>query len=169
MSCIVNIPWKLTGRSMALVCVLVQLACAPVLLAGPPRAQKHDNRHEVERIEEAWRNAVLKANVATMETLLGDDYVGITATGTIETKEKALANMRAGVLRFTSIKLSERKLRFYGTTALVTSRAEVAGTNASRDFSGNYRYTHVYARDALGKWKIVSFEASRIRDLDEHK
>ena len=154
---------------MALVIAFVLSACAPTLLAGPPREQKHENRHEIERIEEAWRNAVLKANVATMETLLGDDYMGITATGTIETKEKALANMRTGVTRFTSIELSERKLRFYGTTALVTSRAEAAGTNASRDFSGSYRYTHVYARDALGKWKIVSFEASRIRDPDDHK
>jgi ketosteroid isomerase-like protein len=139
------------------------------LLAGPPHAQKHENRHEIERIEEAWRSAVLKANVAAIETLLGDDYMGITATGTIETKEKALTNIRTGVTHFTSIELSERKLRFYGTTALVTSRAEVAGTSASRDFSGSYRYTHVYARDAQGKWKIVSFEASRIRDPDEHK
>ena len=167
MPCTLNILSKLTGRGMALVCVFVLFA--PALLAGPPRAQKHENRHEIERIEEAWRNAVLKANVAAMETLLGDDYMGITATGTLETKEKALANMRAGVTRFSSIELSERKLRFYGTTALVTSRAEVAGTNANRDFSGSYRYTHVYARDTQGKWKIVSFEASRIRDLDEHK
>ena len=169
MPCTLIIPWKLTGRCLALVCAFVLSACAPTLLAGPPRAQKHENRHEIERIEEAWRNAVLKANVATMETLLGDDYMGITATGTIETKDKALANIRTGVTRFTSIDLSERKLRFYGTTALVTSRAEVAGTNASRDFSGSYRYTHVYARDVQGKWKIVSFEASRIRDSDEHK
>ena len=133
MPCTLNILSKLTGRGMALVCVFVLFA--PALLAGPPRAQKHENRHEIERIEEAWRNAVLKANVATMETLLGDDYMGITATGTIETKEKALANMRTGVTRFTSIDLSERKLRFYGTTALVTSRAEVVGTSASHDFS----------------------------------
>lgn len=169
MPCIFSIPRKFISRSMALVCALVLSACAPALLASQPRTQKHANRHEIARIEEAWRNAVLKANVAAMETLLGDDYMAITATGTIETKEKALANMRSGVMHFTSIDLSERKLRFYGTTALVTSRAEVAGTNANREFSGSYRYTHVYARDALGKWRIVSFEASRIRDPDEHK
>jgi ketosteroid isomerase-like protein len=160
---------KLMGRKMALVLVLAVSACAPALHAGEPRAQKHENRHEIERIEEAWRNAVLKANVAAMDTLLADDFMAITATGTLETKEKALANLRAGTVHFTSIDLSERKLRFYGTTALVTSRAEVSGTVANRDISGSYRYTHVYARDAQGTWKIVSFEASRIRDPDEHK
>jgi ketosteroid isomerase-like protein len=164
-----DIPWKLTSRGMVFVAALAVSACAPALLAGAPRAQKHENRHEIERIEEAWRNAVLKGNVSVMDGLLADDYMAITASGTLETKEKALANVRAGVMHFTSIELSERKLRFYGTTALVTSRAEVTGTSANRDFSGSYRYTHVYARDAQGKWRIVSFEASRIRDPDEHK
>lgn len=127
------------------------------------------NRHEIEAIEEAWRSAVLKGNVAAMDALLADDYMAITASGTLETKEKALANMRAGVVHFNSIGLSERKVRFYGTAALVTSRAEVSGTSPSRDISGSFRYTHVYARDAQGKWKIVSFEASRIRNPGENK
>jgi ketosteroid isomerase-like protein len=149
--------------------VLALLGCAPTLQAGPQRAQKHENRHEIEQIEEAWRNAVLKADVSAIDALLADDYMAITASGTLETKEKALANVRAGVNHFTSIDLSERKLRFYGTTVLVTSRAEVSGVSGNRDISGSYRYTHVYARDAQGKWKIVSFEVSRIRDPDEHK
>jgi ketosteroid isomerase-like protein len=50
----------------------------------------------------------------------------------------------------------------------VTSLAEVQGTAADGALSGSYRYTHVYARDAHGVWKIVSFEASRIRDDAEH-
>jgi len=52
-------------------------------------------------------------------------------------------------------------------TALVTSLAEVRGSSADGDFSGRYRYTRVYVRDARGAWKIVSFEASRIRDNGE--
>jgi ketosteroid isomerase-like protein len=51
----------------------------------------------------------------------------------------------------------------------VTSLAEVQGTTAEGDISGSYRYTRVYVRDAQGEWKIVSFEASRIRDPGEHK
>jgi len=166
---IVNTPSKLTSGKMALVFMLALLAFAPALQAGQARAQKHENRHEIERIEEAWRNAVLKADVPAMDALLADDYMAITASGTLETKEKALANLRAGALHITSIDLSERKMRFYGTTVLVTSRAEISGATGTRDISGSYRYTHVYARDAQGKWKIVSFEANRIRDPDEHR
>lgn len=165
----VSNPSKVLRRRVALVVSVALAACAPAQPAGSLRAQKHENRHEIEKIEDAWRNAVLKSNISAMDSLLADDYMAITASGTLETKEKTLANLRAGLIHFSSIDFSERKLRFYGTTALVTSRAEVTGVTANRDISGSYRYTHVYARDAQGKWKIVSFEASRIRDPDEKR
>jgi len=51
----------------------------------------------------------------------------------------------------------------------VTSQAEVSGKNVMGDFSGTFRYTRVYVRNAQGKWKVVSFEASRIREPGERK
>jgi len=60
-------------------------------------------------------------------------------------------------------------VRFYGKTALVNSVAFVQGTTTDGDVSGSYRYTRVYVRDAQDKWKIVSFEASRIRQPGERK
>lgn len=148
---------------------LVWVACAAPLYGGTPRAQRHENRHEIDQLEEVWRNAVLKSNTAAMDSLLADDYMAITPTGTLQSKEQTLASLRAGKVHFTTLEISDRKVRFYGTTALVTSRAEVSGTTAEGDFSGSYRYTRVYVRDERGAWKIVSFEASRIRDSDEHK
>ncbi len=162
-------PSKLVGHRVALLLVLVLIAGTPALRGGQARAQKHETRHEIEQIEDAWRTAILNGNVAAMTALLSDDYIAITASGTLETKDKALANLRTGAYHFTSIDFSERKLRFYGTTALVTSRAEVSGSAGNRDISGSYRYTRVYARDGQGKWKIVSFEVNRIRQPGEHK
>jgi ketosteroid isomerase-like protein len=56
-------------------------------------------------------------------------------------------------------------VRVYGDTAVVTSQASLSGTNGASDISGQYRYTRVYAR-RRGQWKIVSFEASRVHDVD---
>jgi hypothetical protein len=47
--------------------------------------------------------------------------------------------------------------------------AAVNATTGEGDISGNYRYTRVYVRDATGTWKIVSFEASKIRDQGDHR
>lgn len=104
-----------------------------------------------------------------MDTLLADDYVAITANGMLQSKAQTLTSLRAGMVHFTALDLIDRKVRFYGATALVTSLAQVSGKNGESDISGNYRYTRVYVRDEQGKWKIVSFEVSRIRDTGEHK
>jgi ketosteroid isomerase-like protein len=135
--------------------------------SGMPRAQKHESRHEIDQLEEAWRNAVLTSNTAIMESLLADDYMAITPNGTLQSKEQALTNLRSGATRISALEISDRKVRFYRATALVTSRADVTGTNAAGNFSGSFRYTRVYVRNAQGKWKIVSFEASRIRGPGE--
>lgn len=136
---------------------------------GIPKAQKHEKRHEIDQLEDQWCQAVLKSNTTAMQNLLADDYLAITASGTLQTKEQALDNLRSGRTRFTRLEISDRKVRFYGTTALVTSVAEVQGVTGNGELAGSYRYTRVYVRDAQGAWKIVSFEASRIREPAEGK
>jgi ketosteroid isomerase-like protein len=156
-------------RPYALAFLLLMLgASAPALFAAPqhgglPRGEKHEGRHDIDQMEEAWRKAVLTGNVAVMDDLLDDDYIAIGANGTLHTKEETLAWMRSARRHITSIELSDSKVRFYGATALVTSFAHVTGVNAEGEAIGDFRYTRVYVRDAEGKWKIVSFEASRIR------
>jgi hypothetical protein len=77
--------------------------------------------------------------------------------------------MRSGATHFTVINISDRRVRFYGRTALVSSRAEVIGAVAGEDISGNYRYSRTYVRTPQGVWKIVSFDANRIRVPSAHK
>lgn len=142
---------------------LAAVFCAGMLHAGQAKPNKHEARHEIFDLEDAWRVAVLKSDINAMSALLADDYMAITAKGTLQTKQEALANMKARRIRFTTLILSDRKVRFYGKTALVTSRAQVQGTGPDGDISGDFRYTRVYVRDGQGRWKIVSFESSKIR------
>lgn len=144
---------------------LLLAAWASPLQANPrgmPRAQKHESRHEIDQLENQWRDAVMQGDSKIMNSLLADDYMAITAYGTLQTRDEALANLRSGRWRITTLDLSDRKVRFYGRTALVTSLADVEGTTPDGTVSGSYRYTRVYVRDPQGAWKIVSFEASRI-------
>jgi ketosteroid isomerase-like protein len=120
-------------------------------------------------MEEAWRDAVLKENATVMDSLMAADYIAITPNGTMQSREETLANLRSGAVHLTAIEAFDRKVRFYGNTALVTCRSEVTGTTPGGELSGGYRYTRVYVRDAQGKWKIVSFEANKIREPGERK
>jgi ketosteroid isomerase-like protein len=136
---------------------------------GMHHAEKQQSKHEIDQLEEDWREAALKSNTVAMDGLLADDYMAITASGTLQTKEQTLANLRSGHTHFASLDLSDRKVRFYRTTAVVTSIAKVSGVTSEGDLSGSYRYTRVYVRNPQGKWKVVAFEASRIREPEEHK
>ncbi|HEX8712442.1 MAG TPA: nuclear transport factor 2 family protein [Terracidiphilus sp.] len=144
---------------------MVVAFCAIPLWAGLQKQQKHENaHHEIDQLEDKWRSAILASDAPAISSLLADDYTAITSEGTLQTREDWLANLRSGRVHFTLLNVSDRKIRFYGSTAVVTSRADVEGTNAEGPVSGGFRYTRVYVRNAQGKWKIVSFEASRIQN-----
>ena len=62
--------------------------------------------------------------------------MAITSFGTLRTKDQALAGFRSGTIHFTTLDISDRKVRFYGHTALVTSRAEVLATTPQGGIHG---------------------------------
>jgi len=163
--------WKPTSRvewkSRLTLGVLLLAATVP-LRAGVPHTDHREDRHTINRMEETWRDALLNANTAAMESLLADDYMAITPNGTLQSKEQTIANLKSGVLRFDRIEVTDRKVKFYGSTALVRCRAEVSGKTAEGQISGSYRYTRVYVQDAKKSWRIVSFEANRIREPEDH-
>jgi ketosteroid isomerase-like protein len=169
-----------TQFSFRIAFLACSLASSILFLASPaapgqtakkpvPRAQRHEYHHEIDQVEEAWRTAILKGNSAALAALLADDYTGITAKGAIQTKDQAVANLRSGTLQLTVLNISDRKVRVYGSTAVVTSVAELTGGKNDQEVTGRYRYTRVYVRSLQGQWKIVSFEASRIQESGEHK
>jgi ketosteroid isomerase-like protein len=151
-----------------------RLSLAVVLLSGlTPKAHAvfphHDPTHKViEGLELDWRQAQISNDVSMVDRLLADDYLGISANGTLETKADELTRRRSGSLHITQLDLSDIKVRIYGDTAVVTSKAELAGKSDDRDISGRYRYTRVYSNRA-GQWRIVSFEASRVSGEPENK
>lgn len=159
-------------RALVFLLIAVALAlpaCATRTKGGMPRAQKHESRLEIDQLEETWRAAMLTGNAAALDSLLADDYIAITPGGTMQSRDEALANLRSGAVHLTAIEVTDRRVRFYGKTVLVTCTVEVTGTTPGGEISGGYRYTRVYIMDAQGKWKIVSFEASRIRAPGERK
>ena len=149
----------------SLVVPLPPAACAVTTPGFLPKRETRAVHKQIENLEMEWRQAQVDNNVAVIDRLLADDYVGISANGTIETKSQTIAQRKAGTIRIKALDLDDLKVRLYGDTAVVTSTAELQGVNGQSDISGKYRYTRVYNR-RLGQWKIVSFEASRIPDAD---
>jgi ketosteroid isomerase-like protein len=160
---------RLTRKSQMTSAVLLAAAVigapAPYAFAihmQPLHEKKHDAKRQVEALEEQWRQAQLSGDVATMDSLLSDDYIGISMTGQVNTKMQQLDRMRTHKFALSKLDLGEMQVKLVGAIAIVTSRAEVEGTNEGIPVKGTYRYTRVYQRLPSGNWKITSFEATRV-------
>jgi ketosteroid isomerase-like protein len=161
----------LTPRRRASAAVVVGLATCAILagigiapavaVAIVPHHKGHDLKLQVEQLEDQWRQAQLTGDVATMDKLLSDDYIGISVNGQVNTKAQWLERLQSRRIAVTKLELSDMKVKLIGSIAIVTSRAEVEGTSDGVSIRGIYRYTRVYQRLPSGTWKITSFEATR--------
>jgi ketosteroid isomerase-like protein len=158
---------RLLRDCRAIIAAVAIVALVPRVYAGA--LTKEENRHQIDRLEDAFRGALMTSNTKAMDSLLAEDYMAITPSGTLESREDTLENLRTGKVHFTTLDVSDRKVRFYGSTAVVTSQVTIEATTPDGQINGNYWYTRVYARNPQGQWKIVSFEASRVREPGPHK
>jgi len=143
--------------------ILAVMALALPTRADGPHPKRHDQyKHQVEQLEEAWRTAEMNGDVDAMDKLLSDDYVGITMSGQVVTKTQQLDRMRRRATVLTKIDFQDVKVKLIGSTAIVTSLAEVEGTNEGEPMHGKFRSTRVYTRLPTGVWKITNFEATRV-------
>jgi ketosteroid isomerase-like protein len=154
----------LMGTAVLLAVVVVgwPASTAFALHMQPLHEKKHDAKRQVEALEEQWRQAQLAGDVATMDRLLSDDYIGISMTGQVSTKMQQLDRMKSHKFILTKLDLGEMQVKLVGSIAIVTSRAEVEGSNDGVPVQGTFRYTRVYQRLPSGTWKITSFEATRV-------
>lgn len=142
--------------------LLAILLAASFAWAVPHRGGSH-LRDQIEALEEQWRQAALAEDTEKMDRLLADDFLGITASGQVVTKMQQLDRMRTRQVTLSRLDVSDMKIKLIGQhVAIVTSLAEVEGSNDQRPLHGSYRYTRVYRRSPNGTWKITSFEATHI-------
>ena len=70
-------------------------------------------------------------------------------------------NFKTGQTKLTSNELSDMKVRVYGNTAVITGKADVAGTMAGKDTKGQIMFTRVYVKKD-GQWQSVAFQQTRV-------
>jgi ketosteroid isomerase-like protein len=139
------------------------LLALPALAQGVHPRRNDQFKHQVEQLEQMWRTAELNADVAAMDRLLSDDFVGITMNGQVVTKMQQLDRLRRRTTVLSRLDLRIEHVKLIGmSTAVVTSLAEVQGSSDGTPMHGTFRYTRVYSRQPSGMWQITNFEATRV-------
>ncbi|WP_419805555.1 nuclear transport factor 2 family protein [Terriglobus sp.] len=149
---------------LALLCpaVLVLLAPAARALSIRPHRPGHGDQQQVLRVDDQIRTALLAADTGTLERFLADDFLGISANGTLSDKQQYLRRIGKHEHQFSRINITDRKIRVQTSSAVVVTTADVTGKLDNIPVSGIFRYTRVYSRGADGLWRLRNFEATRV-------
>jgi ketosteroid isomerase-like protein len=131
------------------------------------KEHKRDYKREIELVEQQWRTAQLAGDVATMDKLLAEDYFGISNNGQLNNKIQQLERLQKRTLVLTRIDVSDVKIKLLGRVGIVTSLAQLEGTNDGHPIQGLFRYNRIYKRYPDGSWKITNFEVTRVPNKGE--
>ena len=150
-------------RMTARVVIAAALGVA-TLTAAPARAQMGAAPSVEEQIKKMERDraaAVVKADVATLEGLISDDYTFINANGQVSNKAETIENIKTGKIKLTANEVSDMNVRVYGDTAVVTGKSTAKGSINGIELKGPLMFTRVYVKKN-GKWQSVAFQQTRI-------
>ena len=116
------------------------------------------------RVDDQIRTALLASDIGVLERFLADDFLGISANGTLSDKQQYLRRIGRHEHQFSRIDITDRKVRVQASSAVVVTTADVTGKLDSSPVNGVFRYTRVYSRSADGLWRLRNFEATRVFD-----
>src|SRR6266852_7583613 len=116
---------------------------------------------QLKKLETDRAAAAVKGDVATLEKQTSDDYTFINLYGQMSDKSQMVNNFKTGRTKLTSNEVSDMKVRVYGNTAVITGKADVAGTMAGKDTKGQIMFTRVYVKKG-GSWQSVAFQQTLV-------
>lgn len=116
-------------------------------------------------LERAWVKAAMTNDLAAMQRIIADDWIGITYNGQRIKKPDVLRDVRSGTAVTQSIELGPMTVRVYGSTAIVNVVSTEKSTWQEQDTSGRYALVDVYAlRDS--QWQVVSSQATKLETTE---
>ena len=141
----------------ALPFLLIAAACAE---DGPP-ADRAEAEAQLRAANAQYDRAVVTGDAATLDEILADDYVYVTAEGEVRDKPTQIANLASRRVQVMSAGSEEVSVRWIGDHALLVGRFPARVHEGSRTYRINERYSALWSRDG-GRWRLRHEHASLI-------
>jgi len=132
--------------------------------AASPAAEKPAKKMSVEAAlkdnENRWEGAVGTHDMATVESMVADDFVGVSSKGKVSNRRGLLSEMKRDKDTYTSAKNEKLDVHMYGGgVAIVVGTAREKGTDKDgKAFDRAFRFTDTWL-DRNGKWQCVASQA----------
>ena len=118
-----------------------------------------DDEKAVAALDTEYQAAVKNNDVPTMDRILADDFVLVTGLGKTHSKRDLLEEARSKGMQYERQEDSQRKVRVWGDTAVVTALLWAKGTEDGKPFDYKLWFSDVYLKTEKG-WRYVFAQAS---------
>jgi ketosteroid isomerase-like protein len=159
-----------TQRKLSMQRTLIIMAIAimfSALAAGQTGSKKASTSAKLEQelmqMERDWSAAYLNHEVAVVDRILADDYIGTDGRGVMTNKAQEIEDARStdANRKILSELIDDMKVRLYDDTAIVNGRSTEKIEVNGKELTIQYRRTDVFVKRG-GRWQCVSFHGSRI-------
>jgi ketosteroid isomerase-like protein len=137
----------------------VTFGIAVMLTATEKARSSVDDEKIVAALDTEYQAAVKNNDVPTMDRILADDFVLVTGLGKTYTKADLLNEAQNKHVTYERQEDSNRKVRVWGDTAVVTALLWAKGTEAGKPFDYKLWFSDTYVRTPDG-WRYVFAQAS---------
>ncbi len=143
------------------VCVVVLVMAVAAWAQAPVQPKSGTVEEELIKLEKEWADALVKHDLAFLDTILADDYMSTDSEGTVGNKAQEIATLKSGDYVLVSTVLDNIKVHVYGDAAVYFGRSTDKAQLKGKDISGQYQWTDTWVKRD-GRWRCVASHGSRI-------
>jgi ketosteroid isomerase-like protein len=124
--------------------------------------QVDDARAAVAQLDDEYQSAVARSDAESMDRILANDFVLVTGRGKCFSKSDLLSEARDGRILYERQDDSERTVRVWGDTAVVTALLWAKGTEDGTPFEYRVWFSDTYVRSGGRWWYVFGQSAQRL-------
>ncbi|HET8551968.1 MAG TPA: nuclear transport factor 2 family protein [Gammaproteobacteria bacterium] len=151
----------MTNRNLVTAVLMLVLPTAAFAAATPASADNTTVQRTLIHLEHMWVNALEHHDVATLRRILANDFLDTSYKGQLRTKADQLAGRAAPGIA--SERLSDLKVRVFGTTAIVTGLNTITGKPHA--WTARIRFTDIFIKRG-DHWCAVSAQETLVKAPD---
>ena len=109
-----------------------------------------------------WDEALVKADVATLNKLYADEARLTSPEGKLETKADFVGQVKSGEYKVANPSTTELQVHLHGETAVATCVWKATETIKGEKIAGHYRFTDVWVKRD-GRWQVVASQGTPVK------
>jgi len=135
--------------------MLFSILLAAPFAAPPATAQGSDAAAKILALENKWNVAYQQRDVASMSSLLADEFIITVEDGNTYSKSGYIAHAGDNRTKVEVSELLDMKVRLHGNTAIVTGQYHEVGTEKGKTYEYHDRLTDTWMF-LDGRWQVIA-------------